>query len=191
MDDGRTATGRTWTGELERLARSVEPPGAQPSEALLLELRPLVCRWALMQTGDPDVAEDVAQEVLVRVVRSFGSWHGTGRFTTWLYRVVTNVVRDGGRGRNRETRGRERLGTLVRRPNPTTAPEPGQIQRLLETLMGDLTPNQRVAFDLVDLQGLPGPEAADVLDMNESTFRVHLARARAAIRDAIEAGGTA
>ena len=190
MDDGRTATGRSPTGELERLARTVDTGGDAPPEALLETVRPLVCRWALMQTGDPDVAEDVAQEVLVRVVHSFGTWQGSGRFTTWLYRVVTNVVRDRGRGRHRETLGRERLGGLVPRPNPMTAPGAGQIQRLLETLMGDLTPNQRVAFDLVDLQGLPGPEAAAVMDMNESTFRVHLARARAAIRDAIEAGRT-
>ncbi|HSM04480.1 MAG TPA: RNA polymerase sigma factor [Longimicrobiales bacterium] len=191
MDDGRTATERDPAREIEALARAGRAPDGRPPDDLLRELRPLVCRWALMQTGDPDVAEDVAQEVLVRVVRSFGGFTGASRFTTWLHRVVTNVVRDRGRGWRRESRGKERLGALARRPNPVTAPEATQVERLLQVLMGDLTPNQRMAFDLVDLQGVSGREAAATMDMNESTFRVHLARARATIRSAIEAGRTA
>lgn len=190
MSDARTLTRTDGGAELEELARAVQGSERPAAEALLRASRPLVCRWALMQTGDPDEAEDVAQEVLVRVAGSLDGWSGRGRFTTWLYRVVSNVVQDGRRGRERELRRRERLGGLPVRRNPATAPGGAEIQGLLRALMGKLTPNQRVAFDLVDLQGFSGAEAAAMQGMNESTFRVHLARGRAVIRRAILEGRT-
>ena len=176
--------------ELDEMARRGAVEGRVPEE-LLGALRPTVCRWALMQTGDPDAAEDVAQEVLVRVVRFFGSYQGEGRFTTWLYRIVTNVVRDRGRAVRREVEGRRAAARQGWARNSGTAPDGAAIRALLDALMGDLTPRQRAAFDLVDLQGFSGAEAAAMQEMNESTFRVHLARARAAVRKAIQAGRTA
>lgn len=176
-------------GAVERLAREARRAAEVPEE-LLRRIRPLVLRWALLRTGDEDQAEDVAQEVLVRVVRSLGSWDGRGRFTTWLYRVVANAAQDRGRRRSREAAGRLRLARRGTLRNPLTAPEGSRVAALLEVLLDELTPHQRMAFDLVDLQGVPGPEAAAMHEMNESTFRVHLARARAAVRKAIQDGRT-
>jgi RNA polymerase sigma-70 factor (ECF subfamily) len=173
--------------EVEELAR-VDRAGGRPSEELLAGIRPLACRWALVRTGDGDMAEDVAQEVLVRVVRSFESWSSRGRFTTWLYRVVANTARDVGRRAKRETERRARLSALAAPANPLLAPEARQVLRTLAEAMESLSPMQRVAFDLVDLQGYSGAEAAAMQQMNESTLRVHLSRARASVKAAIRAG---
>ncbi len=48
-------------------------------------LRPLVCRWALVMTGDPDDAEDVAQLVMMKMMASIGGFDGRSKVTSWLY----------------------------------------------------------------------------------------------------------
>ena len=59
---------------------------------------------------------------------------------------------------------------------------------MLATLLGDLSPRQRAAFELVDLQGYSSREAAEMEQIDDATLRVHLSRARGAIRAAIHAG---
>lgn len=54
--------------------------------------------------------------------------------------------------------------------------------QLIRTLLVELPPAQREIFDLVDLQGLKPSEAAGLLEMNPSTLRVHLLRARRRMR---------
>ena len=68
-----------------------------------------MCRWALVWTGDPDEAEDVAQQVLIRVDRSIGDFVARGRVTTWVYRITQNVLRDRERRVRREDRDRKKL----------------------------------------------------------------------------------
>ena len=53
---------------------------------------------------------------------------------------------------------------------------------LIRTLLGELPLKQREVFDLVDLQGLKPKEAAEMLEMNPNTARVHLLRARRTMR---------
>ena len=72
-------------------------PRAQAGDAaardeLLRRCHGTVYRWALVQTGQADDAEDVAQEVLVRLYRYLGRYSGRARFTTWLYRVTRNTA---------------------------------------------------------------------------------------------------
>jgi len=189
MDAMRRGSEQTEADRLEGLEVRVRRArrGGDALAALLGEIRPTLLRWALMQTGDPDRAEDVAQEVLVRVSRSLDGYRGDARFATWLYRVLSNVVRDQDRSEASRHRLAAAAAPMVPR-NPLTAPDPPHVERLLSVLMEDLSPGQRTAFDLVDLQGFSGPEAALMQEMNEATFRVHLARARAVIREAILAG---
>ena len=179
---------------VEALARrAAVDPSAR--EELLREIRPLVCRWALIRTGDEDVAEDVAQDVLIRVHRSVDAFDGRSRFTTWLYRIVSNVAADRGRRRDRDAARVARVVSVSgmdpqTRRNPVSAPDAPTVQRMLATLLDDLSPRQRAAFELVDLQGYSGKQAAEMEDIEEPTLRVHLSRARSAIRKAIHDGVT-
>ena len=61
-------------------------------------LRPLICRWALVITGDPDDAEDVAQVVLTRMMGSIHSFDGRSKVTSWVYRITRNASLDHQRG---------------------------------------------------------------------------------------------
>lgn len=163
-------------------ARSSWPEGA---DDLLREVRPLVYRWAWVRTADADDAEDVTQAVLLRVYERIEGFEGRSSFTTWLYRVTANAAAELGRRNGTWSRLRSRIGRVI---EPSTTPEPlrrieaERTRELVETILDGLPERQRCALDLVDLQGYQPIEAAAMLEMNPTTLRVHLLRARRTVR---------
>ena len=146
-------------------------------------LRPLICRWALVWTGSADVAEDVAQSVLLRVHRSIESFE-SGRVTTWAYKITRNVLLDFERMSIREQRGRDGLAEEIVKLGASRGDVLEMMAEvdLLSRFMSALSPQQRAALDLVAIQGFTQTEAADMLDVSIATLRVHLHRARLAMR---------
>ena len=67
-------------------------------------LRPLICRWALVITGDPHDAEDVAQIVLMKMLASMEGFDGRSRVTSWVYRITRNASLDHQRSRRQDQR---------------------------------------------------------------------------------------
>jgi RNA polymerase sigma-70 factor (ECF subfamily) len=72
-------------------------------------------------------------------------------------------------------------------PDPVPGLDPGEIQDVIRAL-ASLTPNQRAAVLLHDLEGFTSPEAARLLGMTAPTVRVHLFRARRRLREALSDG---
>ncbi|MDE2943183.1 MAG: RNA polymerase sigma factor [Gemmatimonadota bacterium] len=150
-------------------------------------LRPLVCRWALVMTGDPDDAEDVAQLVLLKTVGSMRSFDGRAKVTSWVYRITRNAALDHQRGKRQERRLAEKAEWLAEVQTPQLEDPLDDIEmkrtlRLIGTLLEGLSMRQREVFDLVELQGLKPQEAARLLEMNPNTLQVHLLRARRTMR---------
>ena len=157
-------------------------------------LRPLICRWALVMTGDPNDAEDVAQLVLMKMMTSMEGFDGRSKVTSWVYRITRNASLDHQRRRKRELRLAEKAEWLARAEAPRLDDPLDDIEmkrtlRLIRTLMRELPMRQREVFDLVDLQGLEPKEAAELLEMNPNTLRVHLLRARRRMRSEMLAQG--
>lgn len=136
------------------------------------------------------MAEDVAQRVLLKVCDSVGSYRSTGKVTTWVYRITRNALVDVERERGKQRRLRDRL-ELERLASGTAERErTDPLARILLTrLMDGLSPRQRAVLDLVDLQGFGASEVAEMLELAPETVRVHLHRARAALRAGSEKGG--
>ncbi len=157
-------------------------------EALAARCRPLVYRWALVRSGDRDEAEDVAQTVLLRLVARLGGFRGEARFTTWLYQVTRSVVAEFAR---RQSRRRRLAEAQAREQEPGASPlehnalDSGALARLVRAEFDRLPPRQREVLDLVDLQGHSAAEASRMLGIEPATARVHLLRARRAVRAAV------
>ncbi len=66
----------------------------QAASDLLQRYHVLVFRWCRAQLGDPDLAADIAQEVLVKAYRNLGSFEGQARFSSWLFAIVRNRCLD-------------------------------------------------------------------------------------------------
>lgn len=169
---------------LDDLVRSAQRGNANDLELLLVALRPTVCRWALVWTGSPDQAEDVAQRVLLRVDRSLQSFAAEGRTMTWLYRITKNVLidLDRARARDRSLRDRLRREQVARAAAARDDSASLEALDLMHHMMEALSPQQRAVLDLVDLQGFTAEEVSQMLDVAPATVRVHLHRARQALR---------
>ena len=157
-------------------------------------LRPLICRWALVMTGDPNDAEDVAQLVLMKMMTSMEGFDGRSKVTSWVYRITRNASLDHQRRRKQDQRLAEKAEWVARAETPRLHDPLDDIEmkrtlQLIRTLLRELPLRQREVFDLVDLQGLEPREAAELLEMNPNTLRVHLLRARRRMRSEMLAQG--
>jgi RNA polymerase sigma-70 factor (ECF subfamily) len=153
---------------------------------LLQRCHQTVYRWALVHTGDPDDADDVTQEVLVRLGGGLDRYHGRSAFTTWLYQVTRNAAYDLKR----------RLASRLRRltlwePQQSRVEEPGDrldsesLTSVVTRLFRTLPPREREVFHLADLEGLSAGEIAERLGIRPVTVRVNLLNARRKIRSLI------
>lgn len=180
--------------ELERLNARLEPL-VRRSQAgdrdafneLADECHAQVYRWALAQTGHPDDADDVAQDVLLRLHAGLGRYRSESRFTTWLYRVTRNVAVNHQRRQRRRSKLGERVDAAMIEaaaevPDPADTLHQADTVEAIMVQFRELPRMQREVFDLVDLQGMTPSDASALLGMNPSTVRAHLFRARRAIR---------
>jgi RNA polymerase sigma-70 factor (ECF subfamily) len=170
---------------VEVLVRRAQGGDDRAFEAVVRQTYDQVYRWALVQTGDADDADDVTQEVLFRMHTKLRSYKGRSRFTTWLYQVTRNAAYELGRRRTTQLRFREKLGRM-QIDDTQVATVPAQADSAVVTavraLFERLPSRQRQIFDLADLQGYTPTEIGEMLGMNPVTVRANLCKARRAIR---------
>jgi RNA polymerase sigma-70 factor (ECF subfamily) len=170
---------------LDELANAARSGSRRDMERFLGAVRPVVARWAIVLTGNPDKAEDVAQAVLVRIHGSLESYTPSGKFTAWAYRVTRNVAADAART---EQRDQDRIHKITREYMAAwLSHRPDTLELLsavdeLERFMTALPPQQRAVLDLVELQGFSAIEVGEMLEVSPETVRVHLHRAKSAMR---------
>ncbi len=159
-----------------------------------------VLRLALNLLRSAEDAQEVYQETFLRVYRNLHSFRSDSNFSTWLYRIVTNVCVDYLRKRKvrREEPAmvdtaegmRDRLESLPEPApysNPQRALENQHLRIGLERALESLTPRERMVFELRHYQGLRLKKIAELLDSTEEAVKTCLFRAtqkmRAALKD--------
>lgn len=135
----------------------------------------------LRMTADERRAEELTQDVWVRVWRKMDSYRGDAAFTTWLHRVTANLVRDRGRARSRRN-GREELTDEPARHDTGREPRSVEDRMDLEAAIRELPDRARQVFVLHDVEGYRHAEIGEMLDIAEGTSKAHLFRAREALR---------
>ena len=147
-----------------------------------------VYRLAYRLTGNRHDAEDLTQEVFVRVFRSLSSYT-PGTFEGWLHRITTNLFLDGAR-----RKARIRFDALAddadnRIPSRTVTPDAAVLDGIfdddVEAALRALPPDFRAAVVLCDIEGLSYDEIADVLDLKLGTVRSRIHRGRGMLRKAL------
>jgi RNA polymerase sigma-70 factor, ECF subfamily len=147
-----------------------------------------VYRLAYRLTGNQHDAEDLTQEVFVRVFRSL-STYTPGTFEGWLHRITTNLFLDMVRRRQRIRF--DALGEDAAERLPSREPSPAQhfndthfdadVQQALDTL----APEFRAAVVLCDIEGLSYEEIAATLGVKLGTVRSRIHRGRSHLRSAL------
>ena len=182
----------TDTAQLEEkaaeLVRRAQAGESAAREELLMRCHGMIRRWARVLADDPDDADDVAQEVLIRVAQRLDRYGGRSRFTTWLYQVTRNTALS---LRRRVTRRLRLIGALTTGAEPRLADDPhtqaeaSHVRSVVTELFRELPVRQREVFYLVDIEGHDAVDIAPRLGLRPVTVRAHLFRARRALRGKI------
>lgn len=140
-----------------------------------------LCRYL----GDPDSADDLAQETYQRALASLHRFRATGPAKHWLLTIARRTCADATRRRSRRRRLDQRVVNLAHddlevRPADSAGPEQDELLALLDA-------DRRAAFVLTQINGLHYDEAAEVLGVPIGTIRSRVSRAREQLVAAVAA----
>lgn len=157
-------------------------------EEIVREHTGRVYRLAYRLTGNRQDAEDLTQDVFIRVFRSLHTFR-PGTFAGWLHRITTNLFLDTVR-RMQKIRF-DGLGEVSNERLPSTTPAPGEhvaeddLDHDVAAALANLRPDFRVAVVLCDIEGLSYEEIAADLGVRIGTVRSRIHRGRSQLRTAL------
>ena len=157
-------------------------------EQVVREHSARVYRLAYRLTGNRQDAEDLTQEVFVRVFRSLSSYT-PGTFEGWLHRITTNLFLDQARRRRKVRFDALPEDAGDRLAGADEGPERGWAERNLDhdvqAALAALAPDFRAAVVLCDIEGLSYEEIATTLGIKLGTVRSRIHRGRGQLREAL------
>ncbi len=180
--------------DLELMLR-VRAGDAASFEALLRRYRLPMVNFFRRMVRDQALAEDLAQEVFLRIYKSRERYQPEARFTTWLYRIATNLALNAIRDRKDEvcdsTSDESGAGTILDRfvdPQPTVEQRliQGDRERTIRQAVEGLPDNQRMAVILHKYQDVDYRQIAGILGVSESAVKSLLFRAYETLRVRLE-----
>jgi RNA polymerase sigma-70 factor (ECF subfamily) len=145
-----------------------------------------------MTDGDREEAEDITQETFIKAYRSLDSFRGQASFSTWLYKIATNLCIDRARTKKRRPQQAYSLDEPVDRDEekgareiPDNRYEPGkgverdEMRALVRETVAEMPEKMRQVLIMCDLQGMPYEEISRILDVPLGTVKSRLFHARA------------
>lgn len=153
-------------------------------ERLVRAMQGQVWRYVVHLIGDAVLAEDISQEVFIRVHRKLGTLRDPERFVPWLLSIARNAAYDAGRSKQRrplELLGDRDVSTLIPSPDP-------HLRFEVHDALTRLDANLREALVLVCLVGFTYDEAAEVIGAPAGTVKSRVFRARKRLMVILEPG---
>ena len=154
----------------------------QHAEALLERYREKVFHIVLSVLGprQQEEAQDLAQEICIRLLNKLGQYRRESRFSTWVYRLAFNVALDYERKRKRIL---ENQKVLHRQPLPESTTPAKQLtqeqnERQVQLAVADLPQTQRITIQMFYWLEIPVAEIAELLGTGTNTIKSHLRRGR-------------
>ena len=167
------------TAELVRLAQAGSVPAF---ERLVAGQYAFIFRTAFRWSGNRSDAEDAAQTVCMRLATALKSYDWRASFSTWLYRITLNAVRDLQRSDQRRRRLVSAVSVGASEASPPTQEDALALADLWR-LVRELPSGQRDAVLLVHGEQMSHAEAAEVMGCKAVTVSWHIHNARKALKD--------
>ena len=196
--DAAGAVGARLSPQVDSLIRAAQRGDQDAFEQLVRAYDQSVLRLAMNLLRSPEDARDVYQEAFLRVYRNLHSFRFDCSFHTWLYRIVTNICLD--QLRKRKVRKEEPAvvetsdGPLDRmeafeedaaEADPERSLWNQQLKNKIEGALGDLTPRERMVFELRHYQGLRLRNIGEMLGTTEEAAKNCLFRATQKMRSVL------
>jgi RNA polymerase sigma-70 factor, ECF subfamily len=155
-------------------------------EQVYVEFSPRIRRYLARVAGEHE-AEDLTQEVFVRVSRALSGFRGDAKLSTWVYRIATNVALD----RFRASTGDQPLDEAEVADPAATVEQTvtrDEMRDCVRSFVEALPTDARAVLALSDLEELTDREIAEVLGIGLEAMKMRLHRARARLRAAMTGG---
>jgi RNA polymerase sigma-70 factor, ECF subfamily len=169
---------------------------------LVTKYKDPITNYLNMMVGNYDVAADLSQETFIRVYQNIGRFSNLYQFSTWIYRIATNLAIDEMRYRKRrgqvfyrniwgnktasETKDGPEFELEDSRRGPRDEVLRKESGQILEDAIRSLPQKYRVAFIMKEVQELPYDEIAKVLNTSAGTIKSRLHRARELLQRKLE-----
>ena len=196
----------------ERMERSIDPADPDASlvkafqagdkaafDGLVLRYQDRVFRTCLGILGDHDEADDLAQEVFIKVYRSLDRFRFEAKFSTWLYRITVNMCRNklssaGFRFKRKtmsidapdDCEGEGRIDLPGRSMSPAAEVHRNETAGLIRDAIGSLSEDRKQIVVLRDIEGLSYEEVAQATGYSIGTVKSKLSRAREQLRQKLK-----
>jgi RNA polymerase sigma-70 factor (ECF subfamily) len=167
------------------LVRACQHGDIEAFEQIFRVYRNPVFRLAYRFTGNRDDAEDLTQEIFLKVFENIGSFRYESSFATWLYRIAVNTCMNF----QRDKKPAESLGVtddLGSSVSPEAICERGELQRKIEAEIASLPSPLKIAFLLVVVEGMTYREASEILGLSVDALRMRVSRARQILREKLK-----
>jgi RNA polymerase sigma-70 factor (ECF subfamily) len=135
------------------------------------------CKW----TGKRSDAEDVAQDVCIKLATAIQSFDGRAAFSSWLYRVTVNMVRDMQRSSSRRDKNVDAFALVHPEDDPGQQEESATAKELWKAVSA-LPEKQREAIMLVYAEEMTHADAAEIMGCKEATVSWHIHEAKKTLR---------
>jgi len=173
---------------------------SQDFRSIYASYHPRIFRYLARLVGQSE-AEDLTQEVFLRVDRGLSDFKGEAKLSTWIYRIATNVATDRIRSRSsQKSRSEiaiphdERLNeegvdfTGDQKPSVEKQAMREEMSACVQDYISSLPENYRVPVTLSEIGGLTNKEIAETLGLTLETVKIRLHRGRAKLKELLEAG---
>ncbi len=177
--------------ELLELLEQAKEGDMSALNTLLSEVQPQLYRFSLNMCRHKEDAEDVLQDSMLNLARSFRDFRGASSLSTWLFTIARSVCIKKRRKRKHEPEYKESFEGLSEGdsntlksaiPNPHQALESTQLWQQIQSAIKLLEPDYREILVLRDIEGLSAKEVSEVVGISISATKSRLHRARAELR---------
>jgi RNA polymerase sigma-70 factor, ECF subfamily len=183
-----------------RLMLEVRDDNAAAFEELVLRYQDRLLTILRHLVGDADQAEDLAQEIFLRVYRSRKTYEPSAKFATWFFTIANNVVLNAQRSRSRRhehTISPRESGPLGARPldvlltvssgqMPSRLLDKAEMRDMVRLALESIPERQRMAVLLCKFEGLSYADIATTLDLTPQAVKSLLSRARINLRQILQ-----
>jgi RNA polymerase sigma-70 factor (ECF subfamily) len=154
-------------------------------DRLVIDHLPGLMQFATRLTGSVVEAEDLAQEAMLRIARSWQTYRSDAPFRSWAFRILVNVFHDSMRARRHEED--VSVDTLESREDrPDQVVEHEELQRFVANQVSGLPPRQREVMILISYEGFSPQQTAELLQIDVTNVHATLHHARSRLRKSLE-----
>ena len=187
--------------QLEELVTRFRAGDEAAFDQIVVQQQRRIFNLAYRMLNNYDDASEVTQEVFVKVYRAFDWFRGDSAFSTWIYSVAVNMIRNRRRKRTRISRfeftysrdpQEDAEHAFVPEPvdksaTPSERIEQREIQDLVEGFLADLPTEFAEVVVMKDMQNMRYQDISDVLNCAMGTVKSRLSRGRAMLKEKLEA----